>query len=294
MQATGKMPADYLLGPIVYEDPDEFAAALRQVGDEAQGGVLHPELPAALAWARPRAGAEITRVLTALETVGDLPQLLAVLNDTPGLLEPAVIGRLASLAEEAEATGEDDVAEVLSNVAAVLRAHLPYREDDLSEGEPPAELGGILLGGDLEAAAQYLERPAPREDEETRRAMLNTFEPELREGFVEHARLFGGLLDSMMEEDGLATDEAALVEGLDELEGLEELVEAPTIDAAMLVLDVYPQLISREAVTLLRRAEEAALDGGQEALASHLEMLVNTIYVMAEDEDALEGGDDGR
>ncbi len=281
------MPGDYLLEPTIYRDTDEFAAALAGAGDLAAGGVLHPRLSDAADWCRERGEANPARLLDALSDVCDLPQLLAALNETPELVDPAALHQLEHLAAEAEQDRAPELAEVLRDVAAMLRLHTPEPDED----EETAELRDQLAAGDVEAAAEFLEPPEREGDEEFERAMLNALEPDEREGFTEHARLFGHLVDEMIRsvtpESLDEADSPPMAEALT-IEGLEELFAADTLDAAMDVLGRYPALVSREAVLQLRRAEARAHDLGHEAVANHLSMLVHTIYIAAEDEDALD------
>ncbi len=281
---------EHLLAPTIYREGDEFLAAVSGFGDLAAGDELHPHLAEALAFVRAiDAGPSVTQLLEAIEDVTDLPQLVGLLNEQPALLEPGTVQALDRLAEAAAAAEQSAVAELLADLAAALRAHSPAEEAE--DEDAPSQVRGLLAAGDLESASEFLEPPVRRTGEDARRALLTSTEPELREGFTEHARLFGELLESMLH----PSQEAPAEENEDHgLEGFRELLEAPTLDLAVEVLRRHPGLVSRAGVARLRELEEQARDADKEALASHLEMLVHTIYVTAEDEDELERDDAGR
>jgi len=303
--ARPDLPPDYLLSPAVYRDADEFTAKLvgaplPVVGDEL--------LEAASAWCSAHDAPELVRLLDLLVGVTDLPQFVATVNEHPELLEPVLVQRLQALGEAAEDDHEtESVGELLRDLSAALRLHTPDLGDD--DGLPddervPGDVRDAMAAGDLEVAAEYLERPEREDDDDFRRAMLTTLEPELREGFTEHARLFGGLVDQMIDEgsqpheDDLEFADEEPAEFSFELDGplpaaLQALLAAPTLDGAAQVLFDHPELISREAVGTLRQIEQAALDSGDDGQASHVQMLIHTIYIAAADEEELEEDHDG-
>lgn len=281
---------EHLLAPTIYREGDEFLAAVSGFGDLAAGDELHPHLAEALAFVRAiDAGPSVAQLLEAIEDVTDLPQLVGLLNEQPALLEPGTVQALDRLSEAAAAAEQSAVAELLADLAAALRAHYPAEEAE--EDGAPSQVRGLLAAGDLESASEFLEPPVRRTSDDARRALQTSTEPELREGFSEHARLFAGLLESMLRRSDEAAPEEAAV---DELEGFRELLEAPTLDLAVAVLNQYPGLISKAGVERLRELEHQARDLDDQSLANHLEMLVHTIYVTAEDEDELESDDAGR
>ena len=303
--ATSDVPPDYLLSPAIYRDADEFSAKLL---GEAESLARDDLLEAAEAFCQSHGAPELVRQLDLLVGVRDLPQFLAAVNEHPELLEPVLVRQLEALGEAAEEQdGAPEVGAYLRDLAAALRLHTPDMGDDdgMRESElVPPDVRAAMAAGDLEAASEYLERPEREDTDDFKRAMLTTNEPELREGFTEHARLFGGMVDSMID-DGNARnqkdrDEAAEDgDGPDELfdgplpEGLADLLAAPTIDRAVEVIASRPELVSKEAVSTLRQIEQAALDGGDDGRASHVQMLIHTIYIASADEDELEGEPDG-
>ncbi|MCC7492123.1 MAG: hypothetical protein IT204_07260 [Fimbriimonadaceae bacterium] len=285
-QAT-ESPDDWLLEPMIYRDGAAFVEALRGVGEQAAGGELHPGLVQAAEWCHAQGEPEVARALEALLEVGDLTQLVAAANQAPELLEPAVLRQLQHLGDLAEARGRAALADLLRDVAGALRAHVPAEDDPETEGLP-AEVAGALTGGDLEAASEFLERPAPVDDLNARRALQVAQEPEQREGFSEHARLFGGIVEQMLvsadQQQQLLVQTVLQAEGGELPPGLTELLQVPTVDLAREVLARYPLLICRETVGILRRAQAAAEDLEDGSLVSFLETLVLTLYVAAEDD----------
>ncbi len=116
--------------------------------------------------------------------------------------------------------------------------------------------------------------------------MLTTLDPELREGFTEHARLFSGLVDQMID-DG-SEPHQDFFDPLDvgpELlpllpegpvpDGLEELLAAPTLDRAVDVLADYPELISRSG-GILRQSSGSPRIMATTCRANHVQKLIHT------------------
>lgn len=304
-----ELPPDYLLNPAVYRDADEFCARLAGQTDLSPDDEL---LEAASTWCASQGAPELVRLLDLLLGVADLPQFLATVNEHPELLEPVLVQQLEALGAAAEDAPETEaIGVLLRDLSAALRLHTPDLGDDdglPDEAHVPADVRDAMQAGDLEVAAEYLEPPEREDDDDFRRAMLPTLEPELREGFTAHARLFGGLVDQMIDDGSAPLDEDlesgdgdhdgdddGAVPGYDGPlpVGLEALLSAATLDGAADVLAAHPDLISREAVAALRQIEQTALDSGDDSRANHVQMLIHTIYIAAADEDDLEEDTDG-
>lgn len=303
--------ADYLLEPTVVRSLDDLPTVLAERGarDEASGGLRsiapfdHPHLTESLRWAQRRNLSRAVEVLDLLVAVDSEAALIGALNDQPRLVEPATVAALDAAAGQAEQDALDEVAALLRDVIGLLHTFTPEEQaNDDDRDEVPEQVRGLLLALDLEAAGEYLEAPDTRLSEDAERAVLRAQpeEAELREGFYDHATLFGGLVDDMLQPatpDSFNHLPAPPVPHSEELpeKALQALVAAPTLEIAAEVIASYPVLISAAGVQALERAAHQARDRDHDAHANHYEMLIAALYVA--DEDGLldaEGDGDAR
>lgn len=299
LQAGGNPePGDYLLAPVVAASAEQFAV-------EVGGGVApvsvaeiayHPNLRETLRWAEAGGRREVVAVLEALSPVAAPEQLIEVLNEQPMLLDPATFAALGSAFAAAEAEVERQIAELLGDVLALLQMQVP-EETDPDESLPedlPEVVEELLAAADIEAASEYLEPPATRDD--ALRAALEMDRIEQREGMHEHARLFGEIVEGMMLPATPDDLDAPVYSpsprtNPDELRpaAVEALLAAATLNEAGEVLDRYPELVSEAALRSLQRLAREAEAAGEEARANHVGVLLGVLVVALDEAEADDG-----
>lgn len=273
-------PADYLLAPLVAVHLDDFVSLL--AAPPAGPIEERVSLDEAATWALSREAEDVLQVLEIMSQVSSEQDLLEAVNLFPSLTELDTVLSLEQAARQAELDGEVEAAEVLADVAALLRVYLLNEEEQAvdNDGGPAGEGASSLLPG---LAGPLTKGLGLEEDlpEEAERAADLLLEPEAGEGYREHAEQFGALLESMLREVGApAVPMPDLLIPMDvPAEALAKLLATSTHDDAAALLDAHPRLVSHDVVTLLRRIGQHAANVENEALVSHLEMLIGAIYV---------------
>ncbi|MBI5835363.1 MAG: hypothetical protein HZB16_23895 [Armatimonadetes bacterium] len=288
---------DYLLEPRVVDSHGSLRLALTSAGAPPVAAAAETDHDVMTAFAAHHGAEAVLELLDLLGDVTDEDAFLTTVNDNPQLLAPGRLRAVRDLAGEADAAGLDDVAEMLGDLASLLKLHTPEdeAEDDLEqeEDELPPEVRDMLVAGNLEAAEDFLDKPDPRRLDDARRA-VQTVELEnsdRREGFMEHARLFGTMVDDMMEmatQDDLPDMDIPLYcptpLGVAELNWA-TFVASVNADRADEVLAEHPDLVVPAAMDSLTTAVTGAYNLGDEAAAAHFEMLRNALLIAGVDEE---------
>lgn len=286
---------DWLLSPLVVDEPKGLRRLVR-LGRDLPEAADQAAFGPTLDLARRQGAPLVANALELLAPVQGLEALLALINAHPELLDPPLrqeAQRLADWATQRELLAE---AEVLGDLLALLHAHTPPENDpDLAEEALPQEVRDRLVAGDLEAATDFLEKPAEHA-QNARRAVfgIEAEDADRREGFYEHAALFGTLVHDMMEAEPPYDPDPpanAPVEaiGLPQV-ALDRLMACATPDHADEVLAAHPELLSPLTSEALRLAITQAIDRGDEPSAANYEMLLSVLLTAGAEEP--EGDDD--
>jgi hypothetical protein len=279
-----------LLEPRVVDGPGALRRAIVEsdaagaAGDEADA--VHAR---AAHFAEQRGHPEVAQVIELLAGVSDEAAFLTTVNAHPDLLEPGRVRAVRMLGEEASERGDEAAAEALLDLAGLLTASTPPEaaaESEMDDDERlTPEVRDLLVAGDMALAEEYLEPPDPR------RAMqvVDLEDAERREGFAEHALLFGRMVHEMMEPatpdhlpDEMDLAPASRPVGVPE-ESFDALVAANGPDMADEVIDAHPELLGRATLSALASAAAEALNVGDDGAAAHYVMLADAVRLAGAD-----------
>lgn len=282
-----------ILEPEVVGTPEALGRALDAAAlADAEDG---PELDLLLSFAVQRQAEPVLELIDLLAGVGDEAAFLEMVNQHPALLTGERYRAVLHLADEAEAEALDTVADILRDLAALLRIHLPETEDEdeLEDDEDLSDAERELRDAGAAATDSTDEGTDPRGPDDAQRALqtVERSEAEWREGFIEHARLFGTLVDDMLEPDSpdeLPDSDDTPLPGAPE--GVTSgdwraLLTAATPDLADDVLAARPQLVSKPVAEGLRHAIRAAAAQGLDGLVAHLDMLLQAAIIAGAESD---------
>lgn len=305
-QHPDEVPPDYLLDPPVYVDDRAFAAHIREPAACETLRFDHTDIDEACAWVMHVGDEDVLEILELLLSIADREEFIELLNDRPALLESDCVLGIERAALQAEREGEPSTAEVLGDIAALLRIHTPlFAEDvppEVTEWTPEADEAEADLAAVKDAFwhPQVGEPPEPGEEAEpsepsstqthddARRASDVLLDPDQREGSREHAVLFGGLVDEMLRRDNEAfapMPDLPIPDGVP-LEQLTALLGALSHDEVEDQLERHPLLRTTAVQDVLRRLWQHASDIGEDSLVNHLEMILGELELAElEDED---------